>query len=261
CGGDEKRKRQQPHAHESRIDGVIADLAAGEVNAARVRNQKYDPAHKCYACDRQGGVGIEMPPRRHLADFVPPRIFDEERGTPANQDEQNDDGRNQAKEAQPRRRAASARNQSLFHMILPPTIVARGPPRKRLPLNGELRLFENDSCTSYVHSVVVSKTVMSAGAPGESVPRFSLRMPAGPVVNSSTIRLTVMCPGWTSSERDKPRAVSSPVMPNGQRSNSCIFSSPACGAWSVAMASTTPLATASITACTSCLQRSGGFIL
>ncbi len=40
-------------------------------------------------------------------------------------------------------------------------------------------------------------------------------------------------------------------MPNGHRSNSCIFSLPGCGAWSVAMASTTPETMPSITRSTS----------
>ena len=46
------------------------------------------------------------------------------------------------------RELRAAGNYSRFllkvHTISPPTIVASGPPRKRLPLKGELRLFEND---------------------------------------------------------------------------------------------------------------------
>ena len=51
------------------------------------------------------------------------------------------------------------------------------------------------------------------------------------------------------------------MMPNGQRSNSCIFSLPGCGAWSVAMASMVPETRPSVTASTSPQPRSGGFIL
>ena len=53
---------------------------------------------------------------------------------------------------------------------------------------------------------------------------------AGPVVNNSTMRFTEIRPLCTSSARERPLAVSSPVMPKGQRSNSCILSLPAWGA-------------------------------
>ena len=55
-------------------------------------------------------------------------------------------------------------------------------------------------------------------------------------------------------------AVSSPVTPFGACSNGCSFSSAACGAWSVAMQSTTPERTASISAWRSASAASGGFI-
>ena len=71
---------------------------------------------------------------------------------------------------------ASRVDYSRLHTITPPTTVATGPPRKRLPWKGELRLFELDCCTSYVHSVSRSNTVTSPGAPGLSVPRFRPRM-------------------------------------------------------------------------------------
>ncbi len=57
-------------------------------------------------------------------------------------------------------------------------------------------------------------------------------------------------------------AVSRPMMPNGQRSNSCIFSLPGCGAWSVAMASIAPLDDAfDHRVARRRSARSGGFIL
>ena len=51
------------------------------------------------------------------------------------------------------------------------------------------------------------------------------------------------------------------MIPNGQRSNSCIFSLPGWGAWSVAIALIVPAAIPSTTAPRSHSERSGGFIL
>src|SRR6202034_2187641 len=102
--------------------------------------------------------------------------------------------------ADPPPHTSATRNHSLFHTMPPPVTVATGPPVKRRPLKGELRLFDCDCRTSNVHSLARSNTVTSPGAPVFSVPRSRCSTFAGPVVNNSTIRPTEMRPGCTSSE-------------------------------------------------------------
>ena len=67
--------------------------------------------------------------------------------------------------------------------------------------------------------------------------------------------------GKLPSASDSPIAVSKPRIPNGHFSNSCIFSLPGWGAWSVAITSTAPETRPEMTASTSHAERSGGFIL
>ena len=67
-------------------------------------------------------------------------------------------------------------------------------------------------------------------------------------------------PGTTSSEWTAAKAVSRPVVPIGACSKGTSFSSRACGAWSVAMQSTTPERRPSMSAWRSASVRSGGFI-
>jgi len=84
------------------------------------------------------------------------------------------------------------------------TMVATGPPMKVFPSKGELRLFENDLFTSYVHSRSSEKIVTSAGAPGASVPLGIPNMRAGPVVKSCTKRFRGIC----RCSNERPSAVS-----------------------------------------------------
>ena len=56
-------------------------------------------------------------------------------------------------------------------------------------------------------------------------------------------------------------AVSRPITPFGAASNGTSFSCARCGAWSVAMQSSVPSASASISAARSAAERNGGFIL
>src|SRR6185312_537089 len=129
---------------------------------------------------------------------------DQFRRAPAGPGERNEEHRARGQQGSAPAPLSSARDHSRFHTIAPPVIVAAAPPRNFLPLNGELRLFECERLTSNVHSVVKSNTVTSPGAPGASRPRFIRSTPAGPVVNSSTIRPTVIRPGCTSSESVSP---------------------------------------------------------
>ena len=56
-------------------------------------------------------------------------------------------------------------------------------------------------------------------------------------------------------------AVSTPSIPGGASSNGRSLVSGVCGAWSVAIASIVPSASAAVSASTSASERSGGFIL
>ena len=67
-------------------------------------------------------------------------------------------------------------------------------------------------------------------------------------------------PVCTNAVLQTENAVSSPVMPEGALANSRAFSSAVCGAWSVAIMSIVPSASASISACRSASVRSGGFM-
>ena len=84
---------------------------------------------------------------------------------------------------------------------------------------------------------------------------------AGPVVNSATTRSSGTRPVCTSSVSASGSAVSKPVTPNGAQSNSTCLRCAAWGAWSVAMASTVPSASAAMSASRSSRAASGGFIL
>ena len=68
-------------------------------------------------------------------------------------------------------------------------------------------------------------------------------------------------PGSTSSVSTTASAVSSPIVPGGDRSNSASFSSTACGAWSVAIASIVPSASPSAAPRDPRRVRSGGCTL
>ena len=87
-------------------------------------------------------------------------------------------------------------------------------------------------------------------------------MPSGspPAVMRSTTQPSDRIPGTTSSVWTAANAVSSPVVPIGACSKGTSFSSRACGAWSVAMQSMTPLRSPSMSAWRSTCVRSGGFI-
>ena len=83
-------------------------------------------------------------------------------------------------------------------------------------------------------------------------------MAAGRAERAATAWVSGSSPGSTSSVSTTARAVSSPVVPGGAWSNSCSFSSGACGAWSVATASTVPSPSPARSASRCSAVRSGG---
>ena len=116
------------------------------------------------------------------------------------------------------------------------------PPRSCQPSNGVFLDFDRSAAALIVTLRSGARIVTSAGDPSASVPPGTPRMRAGFTDSSSTIRDSVIRPVCTSRSNTIGTAVSSPTIPNGARSNSTIFSSAWCGAWSVAMASTLPSA-------------------
>src|SRR5579885_2257856 len=80
---------------------------------------------------------------------------------------------------------------------LPETMVAAGPPLKVRPSKGELRDLLADSFTLYVQGRFREKMVRSAGSPTASL-RSLPRTRAGPVVNSSIMRISGRRFVWTS---------------------------------------------------------------
>src|SRR5256712_3993141 len=143
---------------------------------------------------------------------------------------------------------------------LPPTSVIHGPPRSVQPPNGVLRLRDWNRDGSTVASASGSRIVTSAGAPTASVPPGRLSSRAGSRLQRAISVASGRSPGRTSRSSTTATAASSPTTPKAARSNSPSFSESACGAWSVAMQSTVPSASASISASTSRLVRSGGAI-
>ena len=90
------------------------------------------------------------------------------------------------------------------------------------------------------------------------MPASSEKMRAAPMVIRS---ISVGSESTPSSTRRSPTpsAVSSPVMPKAAWSNSTSLSWAAWGAWSVAMQSMVPSASAARSTSMSCCERSGGF--
>ena len=121
----------------------------------------------------------------------------------------------------------------------PPTMVAATPPLRVQPSNGVFFDFERELRALIVTVMSGARMVMSAGAPSASVP-------PGRCMHARRIgrqqldhpRQTLIRPVCTSRSNTSGTAVSRPTMPNGARSNSTIFSSAWCGAWSVAITST-----------------------
>src|SRR5215472_13006236 len=236
---NDEGERKQRERGNARINRIVADPPTREVDTPPMGDEQRDPGDNRSYQNGKRGVGVKSEPGVDLAHFLPPGIVDQKgSGAPcADENQKRDDGQTDAAQSgsaacggAAAMRIPAAFDHARVHTISPPTTVATGPPRNRRPWKGELRLLELDCCASNVHSESRSNTVTSPGAPGFSVPRSRLRIRAGPEVNISTIRARPMRPGWTSSESASPSAVSSPVMPKGQRSNSCIFSLPACGA-------------------------------
>src|SRR5215469_7830803 len=145
--------------------------------------------------------------------------------------------------------------------IRPSEIVHRTLPCIGHPSNGVFFDFDLPSAARYVHSAFGSKITASAQLPTVSVPRpFSPSTAAGCALSRLSTRPSGIFHSLCSHRRQSPSAVSRPIMPFGARSNSTSFSCVACGAWSVAIASTTPSRIASIIASRSAADRSGGFI-
>ena len=144
---------------------------------------------------------------------------------------------------------------------LSPTNVITALPVSSLPNQGVFLLFERSCAASTFQTSAGSTSTTSAEAPTFSVPssRKAGTTEAGPVVKSSTSRRRVSSPLCTSPSPSE-RAVSRPTMPLAASANTTSFSESPCGAWSVAMASSVPSASAARTASRSRAERSGGFI-
>src|SRR6185436_10184439 len=107
----------------------------------------------------------------------------------------------------------------------PPTSVAATPPRRSHPSNGVFFDRERSRDASMRTRRSGAMIVTSAGAPMESEPPAMPRIRDGFTENSSTSRGSRIKPEWTRRSSDNGIAVSSPMMPNGARSNSTFFSS------------------------------------
>ena len=86
-------------------------------------------------------------------------------------------------------------------------------------------------------------------------------MRAGARVSASTRRREREAALADQPEQQRRSTSSRPIMPGDASANSQSFSSGECGAWSVAMQSMVPSASASRSASTSSSSRSGGFTL
>ena len=139
-------------------------------------------------------------------------------------------------------------------------MVSTARPRKARPAKGLFLDLERKSEGSQRQPTSGSITVTSAALPGESWPPGRPRTRAGREVKSATSALGDSNPRRTRSS-DSGNAVSSPSMPKAAFSNSTSFSTDEWGAWSVAMASTVPSASASHSASMSAMVRRGGLHL
>src|SRR6266550_1410687 len=106
----------------------------------------------------------------------------------------------------------------------PPTIVATTRPCSVSPMNGEFDAFERKVLVTWKRSSRFS-SAMSAGVPARSVPPGRLKIRAGAVDINSISRCKPITRFRTSRSWQIENAVSSPMMPNGARSNSTFFSS------------------------------------
>ena len=106
-------------------------------------------------------------------------------------------------------------------------------------------------------------TVQAAGNDGAQIDSLTdaLDCDAGDPLNLSVGSLALdgsVSTFSSTSLSPRPSAVSRPTMPKAAWSNSSCFSCVACGAWSVAMQSIVPSASASMSASRSASVRSGG---
>ena len=114
--------------------------------------------------------------------------------------------------------------------------------------------FPFEASPAAVTNQVAARSTTVQSSSGTSIP--STR--AGPVVSAAMTVSSAAQPASTPPSRSGS-AVSRPEMPNAARSYSTSFFTDACGAWSVAIASIVPSASASQSARTSPSVRSGGF--
>src|SRR3569623_438973 len=143
----------------------------------------------------------------------------------------------------------------LGHFILPSrsktgrpsSSVSTARPASFWPTNGEFFDLLASPSALNVTGRSGSMTVMSAIAPTASAPPGKPTARAGPPVSAAIARRSSSVPMRTKS-RMIGNAVSRPSMPGAAHSNSTSFSTGECGAWSVAIASITPSASASSSA-------------
>src|SRR5262249_135604 len=155
-------------------------------------------------------------------------------------------------------RHAGAPTSTSRNATWPPATVRWQRPRSRRPRNALLALRDWNVSGRTVHSAARSHSASDAGAPTASRGSGSENARAGAVVIAVTTVASGSTPGSTRPVTSDANAVSRPVTPFGACSNGCSFSSAACGAWSVAITSTRPERTASISASRSSSDASGG---
>src|SRR5262245_490605 len=114
---------------------------------------------------------------------------------------------------------------SFRYTARPPTIVAATPPRSAQPSNGVFLDFDFIAWADTTTVMSGARMDMSAAAPSDSVPPATRMIRAGFSDSSSIRRASDTTPACTSRSKQSDTAVSSPVIPNGARSNSTRFSS------------------------------------
>lgn len=123
----------------------------------------------------------------------------------------------------------------------PPTIVYTTCPFSFFPINGVFFDFDTILSFVYVYSILGSNIVRSATALVLISPLSIFNNFAGLYDISLHISKYVILPVFTSAVIVAGSAVSNPIIPFGAEANPFAFSSSACGAWSVIIASIVPV--------------------
>ena len=129
------------------------------------------------------------------------------------------------------------------------------------PSQGELCERDLSAPARTVQTAWGSTTQRSATAPAATEGTSSPAMRAGAALIRVTSVPSGSSPDVTSAPYSTLKAVSRPTTPKGASSKGTSLLFGACGAWSVATQSTSPLLSASTRALRSFSARSGGFIL